>query len=43
MPEDVERMVKGLLAVGEIDILVNNAAYALKPFMEFIAEEWKSH
>lgn len=44
VPEDVERMVKGVSSqLGEIDILVNNAAYALlKPFMEFTVEEWKS-
>jgi len=44
VPEDVERMVTTVSSrLGEIDILVNNAAYALlKPFMEFTVEEWKS-
>lgn len=44
VPGDVERMVeKSSQVLGEIDILVNNAAYALlKPFMDFTVEEWRS-
>ncbi len=44
VPEDVERIVTTISArMGQVDILVNNAAYALlKPFMEFTVEEWKS-
>lgn len=44
VPGDVERMIATVSSVlGDVDILVNNAAYALlKPFLDFTVEEWKS-
>ncbi len=44
VPEDVERMIATVSStLGDVDILVNNAAYALlKPFLEFTVEEWRS-
>ncbi|MGE5572253.1 MAG: SDR family NAD(P)-dependent oxidoreductase, partial [Bacteroidota bacterium] len=44
VPEDVERMIaKVSSTLGDVDVLVNNAAYALlKPFLEFTVEEWRS-
>ncbi|HHY46534.1 MAG TPA: SDR family oxidoreductase [Firmicutes bacterium] len=44
VPEDVERMIATVSSIlGDVDILVNNAAYALlKPFLDFTVEEWKS-
>jgi 3-oxoacyl-[acyl-carrier protein] reductase len=42
--QDVDRVVSMVEEhLGPVDILVNNAAYALcKPFLEYTAEEWKA-
>ncbi|MGE5576091.1 MAG: SDR family NAD(P)-dependent oxidoreductase [Syntrophothermus sp.] len=42
--EDVDRMVAAVSdSLGEIDILINNAVYAMqKLFLDFTAEEWRS-
>ncbi|MCL4514296.1 MAG: SDR family oxidoreductase [Firmicutes bacterium] len=42
--EDVDRMVTAVSeSLGEIDILVNNAVYALqKLFLDFTVEEWRA-
>ncbi len=43
VPADVERMGEEIEAsLGPVDILVNNAVYALcKPFLDYTAQEWR--
>lgn len=43
VPGDVDRMVAEIEArLGEVDILINNAVYALcKPFLDYAVEEWE--